>query len=173
MNHELGQVPVWQPVLARDLQAVPAPELTSAERAELERRAIELCVQPLRRPPAQAPDTETAMLAATFAQQAGRVVAFSLAAFRQAFAAGRDLSAIDNVLIAAAACELHPRALLKGIESRSVRDRLARATREAASLGVREVPAIAAAGHLFEGEHCVEDAARVLARAAAARDDQR
>ena len=57
------------------------------------------------------------MRAATFAQKSGRAVAFSLAAFRQAFAGGRDLAETDNVLIAAAACELHPNAVLKAIES--------------------------------------------------------
>ena len=51
-----------------------------------------------------------AMRAATFAAQIGKAASFSLAAFRQAFAAGRDLSDPDNVLLAAAACELHPRA---------------------------------------------------------------
>ena len=54
------------------------------------------------------------MRAATFAQQIGRTVAFSLAAFRQAFAAGRDLSDMDNVVIAAAACELHPKRAVEG-----------------------------------------------------------
>ena len=51
------------------------------------------------------------MRVATFAKQTGRTIAFSLAAFRQQFAAGKDLSDPDNVMIAAAACELHPRAL--------------------------------------------------------------
>ncbi len=64
------------------------------------------------------------MRAATFAQQAGRTVAFALAAFRQAFAGGRDLSELDNVLIAAAACELHPNAVIKGIGLKSTKDRL-------------------------------------------------
>ncbi len=42
-------------------------------------------------------------------------MAFSLAAFRQAFAGGRDLEQEGTVLIAAAACEMHPAAVLKGI----------------------------------------------------------
>ena len=46
-------------------------------------------------------------------QAAGRVVAYSLAAFRQAFAAGRDLGERDTVLLAAAAAEMHPAAVLK------------------------------------------------------------
>ena len=53
------------------------------------------------------------MRAATYAKQIGRTVAFSLAAFRQAYAGGRSLGDPDNVLIAAAACEMHPRAVLK------------------------------------------------------------
>ena len=60
------------------------------------------------------------MLAATYAKHIGRAVAFSLAAFRQAFAGGRDLGDEGTVLIAAAACEMHPTAVLKGIGLRSV-----------------------------------------------------
>ena len=54
------------------------------------------------------------MLAATYAKQIGRAVAFSLAAFRQAYAAGRDLGDPDTVMLAAAACEMHPAAVTKG-----------------------------------------------------------
>jgi 2-hydroxychromene-2-carboxylate isomerase len=87
-------------------------------------------------------DSGVALLAATFAKQAGRGVAFSLAAMRQAFNAGRDLSEVDNVLLAAAACELHPRAVLKGVESAVVADALAAATERAATLGISELPAL-------------------------------
>ena len=59
------------------------------------------------------------MLAATYAKRVGRGVAFSLAAFRQAFAGGRDIGDENTVLIAGAACEMHPVALTKGIELRS------------------------------------------------------
>jgi predicted DsbA family dithiol-disulfide isomerase len=82
------------------------------------------------------------MLAATYAKRAGRIVAFSLAAFRQAFAAGRDLGDLDTVLIAAAACELHPKALLKAIELRSVAQALEAATNGARAAGVESLPAI-------------------------------
>ncbi len=54
----------------------------------------------------------------------GRVVPFAQAAFRQAFAGGRSLADPDNVLIAAAACEMHPQAVLRGAELRSVREQL-------------------------------------------------
>ena len=93
--------------------------------AEVERRAQERGLQPLRWPdPWPTPTRSSPCAPPPSPQQAGRAVAFSLAAFRQAFAAGRDLSMADNVLIAAAACELHPNAVLKGVETKSVKDRL-------------------------------------------------
>jgi 2-hydroxychromene-2-carboxylate isomerase len=129
VNHALGEVPEWVPVLAGGPAGV--------DRGEVERRAGELGLPPLRWPEPFPFDSRVAMLAATFAKQSGRAVAFSLAAMRQAFAAGRDLSVTDNVLIAAAACELHPRALLKGIELRTVREEL-----DAASAAVGSVPLV-------------------------------
>ena len=89
-------------------------------------------------------------------------MAFSLAAFRQAFAAGRDLSVTDNVLIAAAACELHPNAVLKGIETKGVKDRLRAATDEAYERGVRGVPSVAVGDEVFWGDDRLEEAAAAL-----------
>jgi 2-hydroxychromene-2-carboxylate isomerase len=146
--HEvLGTVPVWQPVLAT------APE--GVDRAAVERAAAAHGLPAPRWPDPFPFDSELAMRAATFAKQTGRAVAFSLAAMRQAFAAGRDLSAIDNVLIAAAACELHPRAVLAGVETRTVRDALV--TTE--SLGIGRLPAIGVGGRLVEGPDAPELAA--------------
>ena len=110
-------------------------------------------------------NTLTAMRAAVFAEQTGRAVAFSLAAFRQAFAAGRDLSDVDNVLIAAAACELHPNAVLKGVELQSTKDRLRAATQEAYELGVRGVPSVVVGDQVFWGDDRLEDAAAALTAA--------
>jgi 2-hydroxychromene-2-carboxylate isomerase len=144
--HEvLGTVPVWQPVLARE----PAEVV----RAEVERRAAEQGIPEVRWPDPFPFDSELAMLVATFAKQAGRAVAFSLAAMRQAFAAGRDLGVLDNVLIAAAACELHPRAVTKAIETRGVADALREATAVAA---LDELPAVAAGGALATGPDAPE-----------------
>jgi 2-hydroxychromene-2-carboxylate isomerase len=98
--------------------------------------------------------------AAVYAKETGRVVSFSLAAFRQVFAAGRDMSDIDNVLLAAAACELHPNAVLKGIETKSVKVELKRATDEALELGVIGIPTVAVDGQLFWGDDRLEEAAR-------------
>jgi 2-hydroxychromene-2-carboxylate isomerase len=130
--------------------------------AEVERRAARYGLMPIRWPPGWPNNTLTAMRAATFAQQTGRVVAFSLAAFRQAFAAGKDLSDIDNVLIAAASCELHPNAVINGIAMRSTKDRLRDATREAFERGVRGVPTVAVGDELFSGDDRLEEAAAAL-----------
>ena len=98
------------------------------------------------------------MRAANYAKQAGRTVAFALAAFRQAFAAGRDLSEPENVLIAAAACELHPNAVLKAIETDSVKSALRGATDAAGDLGVRGVPSLVVGEEVFWGDDRLEDA---------------
>jgi 2-hydroxychromene-2-carboxylate isomerase len=158
VTHALGVVPVWQPVLAAGLAADPA-----VDRAGVEVAAAAQGLPAVRWPEPFPFDSEPAMLAATFAKQTGRTVAYSLAAMRQAFAAGRDLSDVDNVVIAAAACELHPRAVLKAVETASVRDALRDATAAAAAAGVRELPAIVVDGRVSSGPAAVEDAAALIA----------
>ena len=88
-------------------------------------------LQPLRWPDPFPFDSLFAMRVATYAKQIGRTVAFALAAFRQAFAGGRSLAEPDNVVIAAAACEMHPAAVIKAAELRGVGDRLDEATARA------------------------------------------
>jgi 2-hydroxychromene-2-carboxylate isomerase len=144
VNHVLGEVPEWVPI-----RGEPGPfrcaEEIAAYREDVERAARAQGVQPLRWPDPFPFDSEFALLAATYAKQIGRAVAFSLAAFRQAFAGGRDLSDRDNVLIAAAACEMHPAAVIKGAELRGTRERLEAATEQARAAGVGDVPAVVTA----------------------------
>jgi 2-hydroxychromene-2-carboxylate isomerase len=90
-------------------------------------------------------------------------VAFALAAFRQAYAGGRSLADPDNVVIAAAACEMHPTAVLKAAELRGVREALDAATARAAALGVRDVPAVWTGERVFHGQAELERAAAALA----------
>jgi 2-hydroxychromene-2-carboxylate isomerase len=104
--------------------------------------------------------------AATFAKQSGKAVSFSQAAFRQHFAAGRDLSDIDNVLIAAAACELHPKAVIKGVETQSVKAQLRGATDTAIEKGVEGIPTVDVDGELFWGDDRLEEAAAKASKAA-------
>jgi 2-hydroxychromene-2-carboxylate isomerase len=171
VNHVLGEVPVWQPILLGGVFAATGRRSwalgdgRAAGMAEIERRAAERGLPEIRWPDPFPGNTLTAMRAATFAQAAGRAVAFSLAAFRQAFAGGRDLTEPDNVLIAAAACELHPRAVLKAVESRSVKDGLREATDAAVRRGVVGVPTVAVGSRLFFGDDRLEDAATAIAAA--------
>jgi 2-hydroxychromene-2-carboxylate isomerase len=125
---------------------------------EVERRASEYRLPPLVWPDPWPGNTLFAMRAATFAKQTGRTVSFALAAFRQAFAAGRDLTEHDNVLIAAAACELHPRAVEKAAATDGVKGALREATEEAAELGVFGVPSLVVGGEVFWGDDRVEEA---------------
>ncbi len=168
VNHVLPVVPLWQPILLGGIWkqtgggSWSVTDRRAEGMAEVESRAAQRGLQPMRWPEPWPTPTTTAMRAATFAQQGGRAVAFSLAAFRQAFAGGRDLSVTDNVLIAAAACELHPRAVLKAIETRSVKDRLRAATEQAAARGVVGVPTVAVGDELFWGDDRLEEAASRL-----------
>jgi 2-hydroxychromene-2-carboxylate isomerase len=167
----LPVVPEWQPVRGSDL---PGAEAFDAFRCAderliylegVERRAAARGMQGVRWPDPFPFDSEFAMLAAQYSKSIGRAVAFSLAAFRQAFAGGRDLSVRDNVLIAASACEMHPLAVIKGTQLRSVAAALDAATALAAERGVRDVPAIwvPATGETFHGDAGLEEAARALA----------
>ena len=155
---ELPVVPEWEPVLGAQLGLVePAPD---ADR--LGRAIADQGLQPLRLPACWPPDTERAMLAATFAKHIGRAVAFSLAAFRQAFAGGRDLGDEGTVLIAAAACEMHPTAVLKAMGLRSVTNGLRGAGERARGAGVDALPAIQVGDEVFCGEHALDGAIAAL-----------
>jgi 2-hydroxychromene-2-carboxylate isomerase len=126
--------------------------------AEVERRAAAYGLPPVLWPDPWPGNMLTAMRAATFAKQTGRTVSFALAAFRQAFAAGRDLSEPDNVLIAAAACELHPNALTKAVQTAQVKNALREATERAGERGVTGVPSLLVGGEVFWGDDRVEEA---------------
>jgi 2-hydroxychromene-2-carboxylate isomerase len=151
VNHVLGEVPEWVPVRLGEPGPFRCAEEVAAYREDVERAARAQGLQPLVWPEPFPSDSEWAMLVATYAKQIGRAVAFSLAAFRQAFAAGRDLSERDSVLIAAAACEMHPAAVVKGAELRGTRERLEAAGAAAVAAGVRDVPAVlTASGEVIE-----------------------
>jgi 2-hydroxychromene-2-carboxylate isomerase len=127
-------------------------------RAAIERTAAERLLQGVRWPPEF--DSEPALRAATFAKQIGRVVAFSLAAFRQAYAGGADLGETDVVLIAASACEMHPRAVLQALERDAIARALDEATAEAVARGITDVPSVwIPDGRIVAGDAALEDVA--------------
>lgn len=166
----LGQ-PEWQPVLLgglfkrfnRSSWAQENPESRAAGIADVERRASSYGLPPLVWPDPWPGNMLAAMRAAIFAKQAGRTVSFAQAAFRQAFAGGRDLSDLDSVLIAAAACELHPRAVSAGIKTRAVKQGLIDATAEAGDRGITGVPALRVGDRIFWGDDRLEDGLQAAA----------
>lgn len=158
-------VPEWQPILLGglfkrfDRSSWGLGPDREAGMAECERRASSYGLPPFRWPDPWPPNGLAAMRAATFAKELGKTVSFSLAAFRQAFAAGRDLGDPENVAIAAAAAEIHPRALLPAIERDSIKSRLREATERAGDAGVRGVPAVVIGDETFWGDDRLEEAA--------------
>jgi 2-hydroxychromene-2-carboxylate isomerase len=103
------------------------------------------------------------MRVATFAKEIGRTVSFSLACYRQAFAAGRDITDPDNVYIAAASSELHPRSLDVAVNRDAIKLRLREATDAAGDRGVIGVPAVVVGNEVFWGDDRLEEAAAAAA----------
>jgi 2-hydroxychromene-2-carboxylate isomerase len=154
--HVLGGPAEWRPVrIAGEQHDVP--------REDIERRALELGLQPIRWPEPFPFDSTLAMRVATYAASIGRAVPFAQAAFRQAFAGGHSLEDPNFVLIAAAACEMHPTAVLRGAEMRSTIERLEATTAAAVTAGVSDVPAVLVGEHVFGGEDALERAAEQMA----------
>jgi len=163
-----AEPPAWEPVLlgalfkrfGRDSWA-NGPDREEGLR-EVERRAQSYGLPPIRWPDPFPGNSLFAMRVATFATEIGRGVSLPLAAFRQAFAAGRDLSDPDNVFIAAASAELHPRALRAAAERDSIKARLQDATAAAGDVGVTGVPAVVIGDEVFWGDDRLEEAAASL-----------
>jgi 2-hydroxychromene-2-carboxylate isomerase len=134
-------------------------EERAVAQGEIERVAAARMLQSMRWPPAF--DSERALRAATYAKQIGRIVAFGLAAFRQAYAGGADLGDRDVILIAASACEMHPRAVLQALEREAVARELTAATALAVSRGVTSTPTVwMPGGMLLEGDAALDTVAK-------------
>lgn len=165
----IGLPPVWQPILlgglfqrfGRDSWANGPGRDEGMQ--EVERRGSAYGLAPIAWPDPWPGNTLYAMRVATFAKEIGKAVSFSLAAFRQAFAGGRDLTDPENVMIAAAACELHPRAVEQAASRDSVKARLRETTDAAAELGVEGVPSVVVRGEVFWGDDRLEEAIEAAA----------
>jgi 2-hydroxychromene-2-carboxylate isomerase len=168
--HALPGPAQWRGVLAAELGGAgtaPGAHSDPAWRESIARRAGELGLQPLRWPAEFPFDSRLAMLVATYAGSIGRAVPFAQAAFRQAFAGGRSLAEENSVLIAAAACEMHPAAVLRAAAMRSVSEQLTQTTADAAQAGVTAVPAVRLGGRVFHGEAALADASAAMLEAPA------
>ena len=167
IHQVLPEPPVWKPIafafVLRHHNRTPwslGPE-KEAGMQEIERRGAERGLPEVRWPEGWPRETYSvpAMRAATYAAEIGKAVAFSLAAFRQQFNAGRGMNEVDHMLLAAAACEIHPNALLKSIERDAIKERLRADTEEAIERGVPGVPTVRVGDELFWGDDRLEEAA--------------
>jgi len=170
VNHLLPRRPVWRPIsFSHILEATERLPWSLGEGCdegivEVERRAAERRLPAIRWPdgwPAQTIPM-AGLRAATFAAEIGKSVSFSLAAFRQTFLAARPMNELDNVLLAGAACELHPNAIKAALGRESIKQKLTDATNEALERGVTGVPTVAVGDELFWGDDRLEDAAAAL-----------
>lgn len=161
--------PAWRPVLLGGLfQRFDRGSWAQTDAREEGMREVERRAQAYGLPPIRWPDPWPgsylfAMRVATFATEIGRGVSLPLAAFRQHFAAGRDLADPDNVLIAAASAELHPRALTTAVERDSIKRALRDATDAAGDAGVFGVPSVVVDGEVFWGDDRLAEAAAAAA----------
>jgi predicted DsbA family dithiol-disulfide isomerase len=157
--------PELVPVLAEDLDPLPAPD-DDARRANIESVAERSDVLPLVWP-AAFPDLDTAdaVRVATYAKSIGKVAVFSLSLFRQIYAAGNSPSDISTLYLAAAASEIHPRAVDQALSRDRVQESADEATAAARAAGVTSVPALRIGNRLLVGPALLEDAAHVMREA--------
>ena len=146
----------WVPVRIPFDGGFRCAEESEIFRMEIERTAAGRGLQAVKWPDPFPFDSALAQLAATYAKAGGKTVAFCLAAFRQAYAGGRSLAEEENVMIAAAACEIHPRALLKALETRSIAQRLEEATAAARERGVVSTPAFSDGERVLHGDDALD-----------------
>lgn len=132
----------WIPVSMPFDPAFRCAEERRAYQEDIERAAAAQELQSVVWPDEFPYDSDFANRAATFLKAGGKVVGYTLAAFRQAFCGGRSLAQVENVMIAAAAVETHPRALLIGADTQGTKRRLEQATAVARERGVTSVPAL-------------------------------
>lgn len=163
----------WQPILLGGLFKLTGRSSwgTGSGRAdgmvEVERRAEAYGLPPVRWPDPWPGNMLTVMRAATFAARHGREVAFALAAFRRAFAAGEDLSRPEPILEAAAEAGLDPARVRAAAGDPAVKDALRQATEDAHARGVTGVPTLRAGNRLYWGDDRLDAGARSLAGPAA------
>ena len=132
--------------------------------AEVERRAHQYGLPPVRWPDPWPTNYLFAMRVATYAFQIGHGREFTMSALRHAFQGGHDLGLAEQVLQAAAEVGLDPQSAKEAASDPQVKLTLRTATETAHKLGVFGVPTIAVAEELFWGDDRLQDAAPMLER---------
>lgn len=164
--------PRWQPILFGALIMEIGKEPWSwhegpardAQMRECEQRAHALGL-PLRWPRDWPKGTYSMLVlrAALVADGLGCLREFSLAAFRQGLGLGRDLTELDVVLEAADEAGVDRGAIVAGVQTPAIKQRLRDVTTAARELGVTGVPTVQVGDRLFWGDDRLPDAAAALA----------
>jgi 2-hydroxychromene-2-carboxylate isomerase len=170
LNELLPEPVDWQPVLlgglfrltGRSSWALGDYQRRQAGMADIERRALDYGLPPMRWPDPWPADYLTAMRATTYAFSIGRGREFTMQAYRDAFQRGSELSVAENVLKSAAGAGLHQEAVRAGTSDPQIKQALRDATDAAYDRGVFGVPTIAVGDELFWGDDRLEDAAAHL-----------
>jgi 2-hydroxychromene-2-carboxylate isomerase len=166
--HDVLPEPVeWQPVSlgaifklnGRSSWALGTPQSRQDGIAEVERRASQYKLPPVRWPSPWPGNYLMAMRAATFAYRIGRGPDFTMQAFRDAFAEGVDLSIPAHVLATAERAGLDPGEMEQATQDPEIKLALREATDAAHKQGVFGVPTVAVGNELFWGDDRLEDAA--------------
>ncbi len=164
----LPMAPVWEPVLLGGIFRATGGgswALTEARPLgveEVERRAAEYGLGPVRWPEPWPGDMLLAMRAAEAAAQRGAGRTFLLAALRASFLLGRDLGDPAAVADAASTAGIEGDALLAAAATVEVKAALRARTEAAVALGVRGVPTVVVGSTPFWGDDRLEDAARAM-----------
>jgi 2-hydroxychromene-2-carboxylate isomerase len=162
---------VWQPIVfgavLRHVGKVPwsfREETKAAGIAEVERRAQERGLGPVRWPPGWPVESYSVapLRAILVAREHGLERALTLALYRCAFHDGRALNDEAAVLEAADRAGLDREEVRAGIARQDIKDRLRAATDDAIAQGVTGVPTIAVGERLFWGDDRLEEAAAIL-----------
>jgi 2-hydroxychromene-2-carboxylate isomerase len=166
LDGALAEPARWQPISlgalfklnGRGSWALAGAESRAGGIAEVERRASDYALPPLRWPEGWPSNYLMAMRAATYAFTRGRGREFALRAFRDSFQRGRDLSVPANVLDAAEHAGLGRGEVEAATQDPAIKQALREATDAANALGVIGVPTIAIDGSLFWGDDRLADA---------------
>ncbi|MDQ6915074.1 MAG: DsbA family protein [Actinomycetota bacterium] len=133
----------------------------SAHTAEIDRRAAERGLPPVRYPEGWPAESYSlaALRAALLAEERGRLAEFTHAAYAVMFAEGRALDDPAALGDAAVAAELDVDDVERALQRQEIKDRLRDYTGEALERGLVGVPTVAVDGELFWGDDRLDEAA--------------
>src|SRR5579859_1142094 len=165
----LGAPPELEPILLgaifrmRGWGSWAAGPEREARIADVEERARRYGLPELRWPAGWPGDGLAAMRAARWAKREHSLPAFAQAVFHAQFAEGAHIADLAMLAACAQRAGLDPQGLQAAIATPEIKDELRRATDAAWAAGVRGIPTLEVAGHMFYGDDQLESAAAALA----------